>query len=98
MTGRKLHLGCGRDIKKGWVNVDIAPLPGVDMVVDLEKTPYPFRDNEFSEIEAHHTFEHIGNFMPMMEELHRICKPGAIIRVSVPYYASPAFWRDRTFQ
>jgi SAM-dependent methyltransferase len=95
-TSRKLHLGCGRVIKEGWLNTDIVKLPGVDVVFDLEKTPYPFKENQFLEVEAHHTFEHVGNFMEMMEELNRICAPGAIVRVSVPYFASPSFWRDPT--
>jgi SAM-dependent methyltransferase len=92
----KLHLGCGNVVKKGWVNVDIVKLPGVDKVVDLDKTPYQFKNNQFTEVEAHHTLEHLGNFMGCMEELHRICRHGAVIRVSVPYFASPAFWRDPT--
>jgi SAM-dependent methyltransferase len=92
----KLHLGCGHVIKKGWVNVDIVKLPGVDKVFDLNKTPYPFKANTFEEVEVHHTLEHLDDLMAVMEELHRICKPGAIIRVSVPYFASPAFWRDPT--
>lgn len=95
-TMRKLHLGCGTVIKKGYVNVDIAKLPGVDKVIDLDKTPYPFKANEFDEVVAYHVFEHLDNFMGAMEEVHRICKPGAKLYVSVPYFASPAFWRDPT--
>jgi hypothetical protein len=33
----KLNLGCGRDIKQGFVNLDYMPLPGVDVVADLER-------------------------------------------------------------
>ena len=40
---RRLHLGCGRDIRAGWVNVDRLPLPGVAVVLDLE-APLPLRD------------------------------------------------------
>lgn len=32
---KRLNLGCGRDIKKGWINLDILKLPGVDVVYDL---------------------------------------------------------------
>ena len=31
----KLHLGCGHIIKDGWLNHDLAPLSGVDVVHDL---------------------------------------------------------------
>ena len=35
----KLHIGCGHDIKEGWVNHDLAQLPGVDIVHDLNSFP-----------------------------------------------------------
>jgi len=92
----KLNLGCGLQAKKGWLNVDIVKLKGVDIVLDLEKTPLPFKDNRFDEVESHHVFEHIQNFVPLMEELHRVCKQGAVLNVSVPYFASPAYWLDPT--
>ena len=38
----KLHLGCGHIIKEGWVNHDIVPLAGVDVVHDLTKFPWPW--------------------------------------------------------
>ena len=46
----KLNLGCGRDIREGYVNLDKAGLDGVDVVHDLNVFPYPFEDNEFDEI------------------------------------------------
>ena len=33
----KLHLGCGHDIKPGWINHDLLDLPGVDIVHDLNE-------------------------------------------------------------
>lgn len=40
-NGLKINLGCGTDIKPGWVNVDIAKLDGVDIVHDLDELPLP---------------------------------------------------------
>jgi len=34
---KQLNLGCGKDIRKGYVNLDIYPLEGVDVVADIEK-------------------------------------------------------------
>ncbi len=29
---KKLNLGCGKDIRKGYINLDLKKLPGVDIV------------------------------------------------------------------
>ncbi len=84
----KLNLGCGKDIKKGYLNVDIEKASGVDKVVDLNIYPYPFKDNSFDEIIADMVLEHLDSKIKPMEELIRISKNGAIIKISVPYYAS----------
>jgi predicted SAM-dependent methyltransferase len=69
-----LDLGCGKNKFKSSNTSDIVigmdkySLEGVDVVHDLEKTPYPFNDNEFDEIRAHHVLEHIQNFFGLMEE------------------------------
>ena len=34
-SSAKLNLGCGKDIREGFTNVDIRPLPGVDIVADV---------------------------------------------------------------
>lgn len=30
-SGLKLHVGCGRTILPGWINLDASALPGVDL-------------------------------------------------------------------
>jgi SAM-dependent methyltransferase len=92
----KLDLGCGLHAKRGWVNVDIAKLPGVDIVWDLEKRPWPLPSNTFTEMEAHHVLEHLSDLVKTMEEIHHVCKDGAILRISVPYFASPSYNLDPT--
>ena len=31
----RLHVGCGRARMAGWLNIDVQPLPGVDLVADV---------------------------------------------------------------
>ncbi len=91
-----LNLGCGRDIKKGYVNLDKIKLEGVDVVHDLNEFPYPFKDNEFNEIYCKHVLEHIDNLIKVMDELHRISKPGGKIKIIAPYFSGQGAYNDPT--
>lgn len=84
----KLNLGYGKDIKEGYLNVDIEKSEGVDIVMDLNKYPWNFKDNTFDEIIVDMILEHLDSKIKPMEELIRIAKQGAIIKISVPWYAS----------
>ncbi len=84
---KKLHLGSGLNIKKCWTNVDLTDKHGAEVVHNLEEFPYPFKDNTFDEIFMDNVLEHLGNTIKVMEELHRISKPNAIIRIIVPHYS-----------
>ena len=91
----KLHFGCGNDYKKGYVNCDISEKVKCDKIIDLEKK-LPFKDNSVSEIIANHVFEHVVNFVPLMHEIHRICKNGAIIKIKTPFYSAWGQYNDPT--
>lgn len=91
----KLNLACGRDIRLDAVNMDRVRLGGVDVAHDATRTPWPFLDGRFDVIEANHFFEHIPHehaghepFFRIMEECHRVLRPGGRLVVRVPY------WRD----
>jgi len=86
---KKLNLGCGQWIIPGYINQDVIDLPGVDMVFDLDKFPYPFEDSTFDEIYSAHVLEHVQDLGEVMQELTRICKPGSDIKVVVPYFSNP---------
>ena len=91
----KLHLGCGNDKKKGYVNCDISKEVNPDKVVNLEKK-LPFKTNSVDEIIANHVFEHVNNFIPLMHELWRICKNNAKIKIKVPFYSAWGQFNDPT--
>ena len=83
----KLNLGCYNDIKKGYVNLDKEKyFEGIDVIHDLEKFPYPFKDNTFEEILCKNTLSHLNvDRMEFYEELHRISKNKGIIKINEPY-------------
>ena len=91
----KLHLGCGNDYRKGYLNCDISKEVKPDKIVNLEKK-LPFKDNSITEVIANHVFEHVQNFIPLMHELHRICKKGTKIKIKVPFYAAWGQYNDPT--
>ncbi len=72
----KLNLGCGKDIKEGYINLDKWALGEVDVVHNLNLFPYPFKDNIFDEILCSHLLEHVNDLIKVMEELHRMLLTG----------------------
>lgn len=93
----KINLGSGFKRIEGFVNVDDDPLVEPDYIVNVEKDKLPFDDNSVEEIRAHHILEHIGDgFIPLMKELHRICKHGALLDIVVPHHFHDNFYGDPT--
>ncbi len=85
----KLNIGCGTDIKEGFINLDFIKEKGVDIIHDLNKVPYPFRDNTFNYIYASNILEHLTlSIFLILKELTRISKDKAIIEIIVPHYTS----------
>jgi SAM-dependent methyltransferase len=88
---RILELGCGN--KKGCgcpykgeiTGVDADPKSQADVIWNLEKFPYPFKDSEFDAVYSHHCVEHLGDTLKVMEEIARITKPHGKVTMLVPY-------------
>lgn len=97
---KKLNLGCGTDIQNPeiWVNHDIREhCPEVVITHDLNIIPWPWQDNQFSEILAKSVFEHLENdLVTTMNECWRILCSGGILRLKVPVYTSPFIHDDPT--
>lgn len=94
--GIKLDIACGQNKREGFMGVDIAPGPGVDVVWDLEQYPWPFKDNSVKEAYVSHYAEHTKDLMKFMNEIYRICEDGAKVTILGPYYTSIRCWQDPT--
>ena len=94
----KLNLGCGRSILPGWVNVDRSPLPGVDYATELDsdRVHLDYPPSSVDEFLLSHVLEHIHKPLPLMQELWRLAKPGAIATIRTPYGSSDDAWEDPT--
>ena len=95
----RLNLGCGKFADPEWTNIDIAPLPGVDIVTDLNAMhpgALPFEDDSVDAFWMSHVIEHIQNVLPLMQELHRVAKPGAVCTLKCPHGGSDDAAEDPT--
>jgi SAM-dependent methyltransferase len=95
----RLNVGCGRNIMDGWVNIDASPLPGVNLVCDLDRvrqTPIALPDATVELFLLSHVIEHIHDTLGLMQELWRLALPGARAVIRVPHGASDDAWEDPT--
>jgi ubiquinone/menaquinone biosynthesis C-methylase UbiE len=79
-----LNIGCGTNILKGYINIDIVDGDGVDLVLDFNKDKLPFNDNSVSKILCFHVLEHLINPLDLVMECHRVLKSGGRFYVKLP--------------
>lgn len=94
----KLDFGCGPNKRAGFEGVDAHPFVGVDHVVDLTKTPWPWADNSVGEAHASHFVEHLDSWqrVAFFNELYRVLVPGGTCQIIVPHWASCRAYGDPT--
>ena len=92
-----LDVGCGdaRDAR-ATCGIDMRSYPGVDVVHDLERFPWPLEESRFDRIILRDAIEHFEDVVRTMEELHRIAKPGGRIEIWTPHFAHPNSFHDPT--
>jgi SAM-dependent methyltransferase len=91
-----LNLGCGRKHLPGAVNLDVSAQVGADVVHDLGRMPWPLPSDAFREVHAYDVLEHLEDVGGAMEEIHRICRPGARVLITVPHFSSANAFTDPT--
>lgn len=79
-----LGSGNARRTGPGIVNVDLKAWKGVDLVHNLEETPWPIPDGAALHANATHVIEHIRNLQGFMDECWRILSPGGSLFLEVP--------------
>lgn len=81
----KLHLGCGKDSREGFVNLDRHAYPGVDCVCDATKG-LPFPDNQFEHVYSQDWMEHLPPEFQVfiVNEIWRVLKPGGTMEHFIP--------------
>lgn len=97
-----LNLGCGDRPRKpegpdAWLNLDIKPFDGVDIVRDLRRG-LPFNDAMFDHILADNILEHFDpdDFVFVLNEIDRVLKVGGTVEIVVPHAFSQGAYQDPT--
>lgn len=97
-----LNIGCGSRPKASepsiaWTNMDQAAGPGVDVVRDIRRG-FPFSDNTFDTILMDNVLEHFvsDDVIFLLNEIHRVAKPGARVTIIVPHAQSQGAVQDPT--
>jgi SAM-dependent methyltransferase len=96
LDGLKLHLGCGRDVRPGWVNVDRKDYGGgrapgtVLKVADIARDPLPLSDDMFDYAYSQDFLEHLPSErrVHVINEIWRVLKPGGLMEHYVPNASS----------
>ena len=95
-TALKVNLGCGPDIRTGWVNVDLilGPAPRIDpasqpdtfLIVHDLREGLPLEAESCQLIYSSHFFEHLSfaDGLKLMTESYRALSPGGIFRIVLP--------------
>lgn len=87
---KKLNLGCGIQHFTGYHNVDVSPAVQPDEIVDLNVTPWPWADKEYTHVVAKDILEHLGDntrhFLDIIKEMYRVSDNGASWEIQVPHW------------
>ena len=83
-----LDLGCCDNKVPGTYGVDIDIKNNPNVVFNLDKKPYPVKDNSVDRVYAKHILEHLNDIYGIFAEAGRILKSGGEFIVEVPHFSS----------
>lgn len=84
-TDLLVNFGCGPFPLPGWINVDIARWPGVEIIWDL-RHGLPFPDESCAAMFGEHVIEHMPkeDAEKLLRECHRVLQKDGVLRLSTP--------------
>lgn len=81
----KLHMGCGRNVLPGWLNLDLEP--AVDGVIAWDmRYRLPLEDGSAVLIHNEHFLEHLtpDEGLDFLRECRRLLAPDGVLRIAMP--------------
>src|SRR5207248_1566477 len=74
--------GAGRTVE-GYVNLDLFPMPGVNVVADAEELPFPH--GVFQRVECDAVLEHVRDPVRVIAEIERVLAAGGYAHLVTPF-------------
>lgn len=94
---KALDIGCGPDKMEGVTGLDIVKFAdNIDIIHDLNITPWPVRSGEYDLIFCNHIIEHVEDVAAFFNEAARIIKPRGTIVIRTPHYSNVDSFSDPT--
>jgi predicted SAM-dependent methyltransferase len=80
---RRVNVGCGKDVRDGWWNLDYIYFPGVDEIRDATR---PWRHRNLDFVFSEHFIEHLTLFQAIDFLTHagNALREGGVMRLSTP--------------
>lgn len=78
-----LYIGGAGCSTPGYVNVDLFPIPGVNVLADAHRLP--FRAGVFQRIECDAVLEHVAEPETVIGEIQRVLAPGGYAHIVTPF-------------
>lgn len=90
-----VDLGGAHGKPDGFIGVDIAEAPGVDIVADLRQK-WPFEDSSVGLLRASDFIEHLPDKVHTLNEMWRVMAPGGVVLIDVPSTDGRGAFQDPT--
>ena len=92
-SARVLDVGCGQGVNRHAIN-RLASYTGMDfdaalkpeVLCDFNQEPFPFPADSFDFVFSDSVLEHVMNPFSVMDEIHRVMKPGGCGYLVVPFH------------
>lgn len=93
----RLYLGAGTKRLPGYTHVDVHATEGIDVVHDLNVTPWPWDADVVTAIVAEDVVEHLDvSLIDFCNEAWRVMAAGGELFVRTPHHQGDSSWIDPT--
>ena len=83
LGARNLYIGGAGQTVQGYINLDLVPVPGVDIVADAAHLPFP--SNIFQRVECDAVLEHVADVPAVVSEITRVLRPEGYVHIVTPF-------------